>query len=115
MFDLNDPNFEMTAYDPFIAYGQSKTATILFAVEFDRRHKERGIRATAIHPGGIRTELGRHPGYAPLEQMVEAINAERAAKGEPTFSFKTISQGAATTVWAGTVGSADDGCGRSLL
>lgn len=58
--DLNDPNFEMTLYDPFVAYGRSKTANILFAVEFDRRHRDRGVRATAVHPGGIMTELSRH-------------------------------------------------------
>jgi NAD(P)-dependent dehydrogenase (short-subunit alcohol dehydrogenase family) len=55
--DLDDPNFERTEYDPFIAYGRSKTANILFAVEFDRRHKNRGVRATSVHPGGIETEL----------------------------------------------------------
>ena len=58
--DLDDPNFEHTEYDPLAAYGRSKTANILFAVEFDRRHKARGVRATAVHPGGIQTELGRH-------------------------------------------------------
>src|SRR5258707_7971981 len=56
--DLEDPNFERTPYDPWVAYGRSKTANILFAVAFDLRH--RGIRAAAVHPGGIRTELGRH-------------------------------------------------------
>ena len=58
--DLDDPNFEHTPYTEFGAYGRSKTANILFAVEFDRRHKARGVRATAVHPGGIQTELGRH-------------------------------------------------------
>ena len=58
--DLDDPNFERTPYEPFVGYGRSKTANILFAVEFDRRHRSRGIRATAVHPGGIQTELGRH-------------------------------------------------------
>jgi NAD(P)-dependent dehydrogenase (short-subunit alcohol dehydrogenase family) len=58
--DLNDPNFERTAYDPFVAYGRSKTANILFAVAFDQRHRGRGVRAAAVHPGGIHTELGRH-------------------------------------------------------
>ncbi|UUZ81344.1 SDR family NAD(P)-dependent oxidoreductase [Paenibacillus sp. P26] len=43
--DLDDPNFEQQPYDPFIAYGRSKTATSLFAVEFDKRHRHRGIRA----------------------------------------------------------------------
>ena len=58
--DLDDPNFERTPYEPFVGYGRSKTANILFAVEFDRRHRSRGVRATAVHPGGIQTELGRH-------------------------------------------------------
>src|SRR5258705_8550211 len=55
--DLDDPNFKRTPYDPTIAYGRSKTANILFAVEFDHRHKASGVRATALHPGGIMTEL----------------------------------------------------------
>src|SRR4030081_3131947 len=58
--DLEDPNFERTTYDPFVAYGRSKTANILFAVAFDQRHRARGIRAAAVHPGGIQTELGRY-------------------------------------------------------
>src|SRR6201996_1478290 len=58
--DLNDPNFEATPYAPFVAHGRSKTANILFAVELDRRHRGRGIRATAVHPGGIQTELSRY-------------------------------------------------------
>ncbi len=58
--DLDDPNFERTPYTEFGAYGRSKTANVLFAVEFDRRHRDRGVRATAVHPGGIQTELGRY-------------------------------------------------------
>ena len=54
--DLEDPNFERTPYDPFVAYGRSKTANILFAVAFDKRYRERGVRAAAVHPGGIQTE-----------------------------------------------------------
>src|ERR1700739_2628658 len=68
--DLSDPNFQSTAYDPFVAYGRSKTANILFAVAFDRRHRNRGIRAAAVHPGGIQTELARHMDPAQMEQMV---------------------------------------------
>src|SRR5579862_857820 len=59
--DLQDPNFERTEYEPFVAYGRSKTANILFSVAFDNRHRERGVRAAAVHPGGIRTELTRRP------------------------------------------------------
>lgn len=110
--DLDDPNFDRTTYDPFIAYGRSKTANVLFAVEFDRRHRDRGVRAAAVHPGGIQTELGRHMGNETLLKMVEQINADLAADGQPPFEFKTIPQGAATSVWAGAVASADEVGGR---
>src|ERR1700681_3491153 len=72
--DLGDSNFQRTAYDPFVAYGRSKTANILFAVAFDQRHRGRGVRAAAVHPGGIRTELGRHMDAAQLENMIEHMN-----------------------------------------
>lgn len=58
--DLDDPNFERTPYEAFVAYGRSKTANILFVVAFDKRHRDRGVRAAAVHPGGIRPELGRY-------------------------------------------------------
>jgi NAD(P)-dependent dehydrogenase (short-subunit alcohol dehydrogenase family) len=109
--DLGDPNFEATAYEPMIAYGRSKTANILFAVEFDRRRRDRGVRATAVHPGGIRTELGRHIPDR-LEDLVAQINADLAAAGQPPFQFKTIPQGAATSVWAAVVAPADEVGGR---
>jgi NAD(P)-dependent dehydrogenase (short-subunit alcohol dehydrogenase family) len=110
--DLDDPNFERTPYEPFVGYGRSKTANILFAVEFDRRHQSRGVRATAVHPGGIHTELGRHldPGWIP--GMIDQMNRDLAAEGKPPFEFKTIPQGAATSVWAGVVASADEVGGR---
>lgn len=104
--DLNDPNFEHTEYHPFLAYGRSKTANILFAVEFDRRHKADGIRATAVHPGGIKTELGRHMSDGDLEKRIEEINRNRPT-GTPEFKWKTIPQGAATSVWAGVAAPAD--------
>jgi NAD(P)-dependent dehydrogenase (short-subunit alcohol dehydrogenase family) len=110
--DLADPNFDRTPYDPMIAYGRSKTANILFAVEFDRRHRARGVRATALHPGGIMTELGRHMQPGDLEATVERINAQLAIEGRPPFTFKTIPQGAATSVWAAVVATADEVGGR---
>src|ERR1700751_3787018 len=67
--DLEDPNFERTPYEPFVAYGRSKTANILFAVAFDRRHRERWVRAAAVHPGGIRTELSRHVDSGRLDKV----------------------------------------------
>src|SRR5579862_1429428 len=81
--DLNDPNFERTAYEPFVAYGRSKTANVLFAVAFDRRHRERGVRAAAVHPGIIETELIRHMSPGWLEARVEQINRQLAAAGKP--------------------------------
>lgn len=105
--DIDDPNFERTPYTPFGAYGRSKTANILFAVEFDRRHKGEGIRATAVHPGGIQTELGRHMTPELVQQMIKSIEDGNKAAGLPSFSWKTIPQGAATSVWAGFVATAD--------
>jgi NAD(P)-dependent dehydrogenase (short-subunit alcohol dehydrogenase family) len=110
--DLDDPDFERTPYDPMVAYGRSKTANILFAVEFDRRHKARGVRATALHPGGIRTELGRHMEPDELDRLVVQINAQLAANGQPPFQWKTVPQGAATSVWAAFVAPAEEVSGR---
>ncbi|WP_422061669.1 SDR family NAD(P)-dependent oxidoreductase [Sphingopyxis sp.] len=110
--DLDDPNFDRGDYDPWIAYGRAKTANILFAVEFDRRHKDRGIRGVALHPGGIHTELGRHLSPGDLEALVERINAAAKESGAETFEFKSIPQGAATSVWAAVVANADAVGGR---
>jgi NAD(P)-dependent dehydrogenase (short-subunit alcohol dehydrogenase family) len=110
--DLDDPNFEHTPYDPMIAYGRSKTANILFAVEFDRRHRARGVRATALHPGGIKTELGRHMQPDELDRLVAQINARLAADGQPPYQWKTVPQGAATSVWAAFVAPAEEMGGR---
>lgn len=108
--DMDDPHFEHTEYTEFVAYGRSKTANVLFAVEFDRRHKDRGIRATAVHPGGIKTELGRHIYSSPsdFQKRVDEINEQHKAAGKPPFVLKSIPQGAATTVWAGVVAQAAD-------
>ncbi len=110
--DLEDPNFERTPYDAFIAYGRSKTANILFAVGFDRRHRERGVRAAAVHPGGIQTELARHMDPSQMQAMVDQIGKQLEEEGKGPFTFKTIPQGAATSVWTGTVASADKIGGR---
>ena len=110
--DLNDPNFGTTPYEPFVAYGRSKTANILFAVAFDQRHREHGVRAAAVHPGGIQTELARHMDPAHMEQMVKQINEQAAAEGKGPFQFKTVPQGAATSVWAAVVAPAEEVGGR---
>jgi NAD(P)-dependent dehydrogenase (short-subunit alcohol dehydrogenase family) len=110
--DLDDPNFERTPYEPFVAYGRSKTANILFAVAFDRRHRERGIRAAAVHPGVIQTELARHMEPGRMQTRLAEITRQLAAEGKGPFTFKTIPQGAATSVWAGVVAPADEIGGR---
>jgi NAD(P)-dependent dehydrogenase (short-subunit alcohol dehydrogenase family) len=110
--DLDDPNFERTAYDEWAAYGRSKTANILFAVEFERRHRERGIHATAIHPGGIKTELSRHLTQEATERLIATINEAQKAHGGPAFTYKSVPQGAATSVWAAAVAPAEDIGGR---
>lgn len=102
--DLDDPNFDRVEYQPFVAYGRSKTANILFAVGLDRRLKGRGIRATAVHPGGIQTELGRH--------LTPELIAQIMPAGPSSFKFKTIPQGAATQVWSAVVAPADAVGGR---
>jgi len=106
--DLEDPNFERTPYDPFVAYGRSKTANILFAVAFDQRQRNRGVRAAAVHPGGIQTELGRHMDPSQMQKLVDQMNQQLAAEGKAPFQFKTIPQGAATSVWAAVVAPADE-------
>jgi NAD(P)-dependent dehydrogenase (short-subunit alcohol dehydrogenase family) len=106
--DLDDPNFEHTPYEPFGAYGRSKTANILFAVAFDKRHRDQGVRAAAVHPGGIRTELGRYVESGRLEKVVEEINKQLAAQGRGPFQWKSIPQGAATSVWAAVVAPVDE-------
>ena len=110
--DLEDPNFERTPYDPFVAYGRSKTANILYAVAFDQRHRGRGIRAAAVHPGGIRTELSRHMDAAALGQIIDQLNKQLAAEGKPPFQYKSVPQGAATSVWTAIVGSPEEIGGR---
>jgi NAD(P)-dependent dehydrogenase (short-subunit alcohol dehydrogenase family) len=95
-----------------VAYGRSKTANIQFAVEFDRRHKARGVRAAALHPGGIRTELGRHMAADELDALIAQINAQQAANGQPPFAWKTVQQGAATSVWVAFVAPVEKVAGR---
>ena len=106
--DLDDPNFERTPYEPFVAYGRSKTANILFAVAFDKRHRDRGVRAAAVHPGGIRTELGRYADPGRIEKVVSEINQQLAAQGKGPFQWKTVPQGAATSVWAAVVAPGEE-------
>ncbi|MCP2047469.1 UNVERIFIED_ORG: NAD(P)-dependent dehydrogenase (short-subunit alcohol dehydrogenase family) [Paenarthrobacter nicotinovorans] len=93
---FHDVDFS-TSYDKWQAYGQAKTANSLFAVELDHLGRSSGVRAFAVHPGGIMTELQRH---LPKEEMVAAGWMD--AEGNVREGFKTPEQGAATSVWAAT-------------
>jgi NAD(P)-dependent dehydrogenase (short-subunit alcohol dehydrogenase family) len=92
---FDDIHFREREYDPWLAYGQSKTANILFAVEASRRWADDGITANALHPGSIRTNLQRYVDDAELERM-------RAATGGNAPQWKTSEQGAATSVLVAT-------------
>jgi NAD(P)-dependent dehydrogenase (short-subunit alcohol dehydrogenase family) len=94
--DLDDPWFERTPYDPWTAYGRSKTANILTAVALDHRLAEHGSQAFAVHPGGIMTELSRHMTDETLQQLIAL-----RPPGDKPF-WKTVEQGAATTCYAAT-------------
>ena len=101
-FDFEDPNFLNRDYETLQAYGQSKTASNLFAMELDKRASAYHVRAYSLHPGSIGgTELGRE---APLElfQQMGFCDAEGNLLPEVAASLKTIPQGAATTVWCAT-------------
>jgi len=91
-FDFEDPNFERRAYDKWLAYGQSKTANVLFAVALDARGEKHGVRAFAVHPGVIHTDLSRHLTEAEVSGVLSS-----AAQ-----FMKTPDQGAATSVWCAT-------------
>ncbi len=92
---FEDIHFERRPYDKWSAYGQSKTANVLFAVELDRRLAGRGVRANALHPGGIVTELGRHLSPDDIKELLS-----RAPGGK--MEWKTPEQGAATSTWGAT-------------
>jgi NAD(P)-dependent dehydrogenase (short-subunit alcohol dehydrogenase family) len=94
---FDDINFENASYDPWVAYGQAKTANALFAVGLDARAAGRGIHAYSVHPGGIMTDLQRH---MPKEELVKRGWVD--AEGTPNPLFKTAAQGAATGLWAAT-------------
>jgi NAD(P)-dependent dehydrogenase (short-subunit alcohol dehydrogenase family) len=93
---FDDPLFEKQPYDKWAAYGQAKTANVLFSVFLDDRYQARGLRAFAVHPGAIHTELGRHLSADDFKAMMG-----RRPQAEP-MKFKQVPQGAATSVWAAT-------------
>ncbi|MGE3141979.1 MAG: SDR family NAD(P)-dependent oxidoreductase [Hyphomonadaceae bacterium] len=94
--DLDDPAFAKTDYEPWQAYGRSKTANALYAVGLDKRLRGRDVRVAAVHPGVIQTELMRH--------LTPELEARIKASG---VTYKTVPQGAATSIWAGVRAPAD--------
>jgi len=104
--DFDDPNFATRAYDKWLAYGQSKTANVLFAVELDRRAAGHAVRAFALHPGAIITDLARHL----TDEDLARFGVVRRADGSLDLTgfeanwvdAKTVEQGAATSVFAAT-------------
>ena len=86
-------DFARRAYDPGLAYAQSKTANVLFAVEAARRWADDGIEVNALHPGAIAdSQLSRHYDPAVLEDL----------RSSGRYTFKPLQQGAATSVFVAT-------------
>jgi len=95
--NFDDPNYERRPYDKWEAYGQSKTADSLFAIELNRRLESKGMNAYAVHPGGIMTELQRD---LSLEEMKAFGWVDDS--GKINDRFKTPAGGAATATWCAT-------------
>lgn len=99
--DFDDINFDRRAYDKWAAYGQSKTANVLFAVALDARGEADGVRAFAVHPGSVLGPLARHLTNAEIDAF-GARNADGSSVIAPDRDMKTPQQGAATSVWCAT-------------
>jgi NAD(P)-dependent dehydrogenase (short-subunit alcohol dehydrogenase family) len=101
-FNFEDPNFEHREYQTLLGYGQSKTASNLFALELDNRAKVYNVRAYSLHPGSIAgTELARDADMELFKQM-GFFDEQGNMRPEILASLKTILQGAATSVWVAT-------------
>jgi len=98
---FDDPNFENREYAPYSAYGQSKTANVLFAVELDNREQDNGIRAFAVHPGSIMTNLAQNADREVLRRG-GFLDDDFQPIIDPSRGLKTPEQGAATQVWCAT-------------
>jgi NAD(P)-dependent dehydrogenase (short-subunit alcohol dehydrogenase family) len=103
---FDDLQFERDPYEKWQAYGQSKTANSLFALQLDALGQDQGVRAFAVHPGGIMTPLQRH-----LSREEMHASGWLDDDGNPVGQFKTPEQGAATTVWAAAASPQLDGMG----
>ena len=101
--ELDDWNFERGDYEKWNAYGRSKSANALFALCLNHRYEAQGLTAFSVHPGGIMTDLQRD---LDQEEMRAMGWIDEAGALNPVF--KTVEQGAATTVWAATSPLLDD-------
>ena len=109
--DLEDPNFEHTPYDPWVAYGRSKTANVHFAAELARRFGDE-LLSLSVHPGAIPTKLGRHMTKEMIDGMRE--RAKASSSSGQGLQYKTLESGAATQVWAATAPELADHNGKYL-
>ena len=108
---FDDPNYERREYRKWPAYGQSKTANILFSVGLENRLADRGVHAYALHPGGIHTNLARHMSEEDKAELRERVRKAAEESGQEPQGFKTIPQGAATTCWVATTDELTDSGG----
>ena len=99
--DLDDPSFETTPYDGWIAYGRSKSANAHFAAELARRCGE-PLLSFSVHPGAIVTQLGRHLTPELLDELMARARAGQGGGSGGGMRFKSVEAGAATQVWAAT-------------
>ncbi|MGI4813869.1 MAG: oxidoreductase [Janthinobacterium lividum] len=98
---FDDPHFERREYHKWKAYGQSKSANVLFAVTLDARGQAHGVRAFALHPGNIPTDLSRH--LSDEEMRAAGFRDEHGnIPADKVHLYKTVEQGAATSVWCAT-------------
>ena len=111
--DWDDPNYQQREYSKMAAYGQSKTANILHAVELDRRYGPQGVHAYAVHPGMVATELGRH--FTPDDMQELRARAKSSPSGGGSLPpIVGVDVGAATSVWAATAPELDQQGGTYL-
>lgn len=107
--DFDDPHFERRPYEKWRAYGQAKSANVLFSVALDRRLAAHGVRAFAVHPGGIMTGLQKDLTYDEMNAMGWFDD-----QGKPLAIFKSVHGGAGTAVWAATSALLDGHGGEYL-
>ena len=101
--DFDDPNYEHREYDKWKSYAQSKTAIALFSLTLDKRARSYGVRSFALHPGVVPdTDLGRDLKEGELPAVVKRLENGQPISSDKDMSFKTVEQGAATTIWCAT-------------